>query len=175
MRAASTERRDPKLRDTIKYAIERINREVVFTLHKVPQTFHTRAAFAKLKLKLATHNDGVTRKAVLFTTLFGIDPAEIEMSDAVKFLHRCKSWPWPPTPLSPAVAKKRGERSIMMDIATEILRHLCIAVTLERRYAGHHTYTASPSPVTGLREFSAAACSACALVRRRAQEMVPEC
>ena len=65
LRAANTERRDTKIRDNIKYAIERINREVVFTLHKVPQTFHTSAAFSKLNLKLATHNDGITRKAGL--------------------------------------------------------------------------------------------------------------
>ena len=146
---------DRAARDSIKYAIQRINSEIAFSLCKVPQSFNSSTAFSKLDLKLAAHNDGVTKKAVQFTTLFGIDPAEIHISDAVKFLHRCKRCPWPPPPgtqdtYSAPPAKKRSESSIMMDISTEILQHLCIDVTLESRYAGHPQRKLGPSPVTGI-------------------------
>ena len=142
--------RAAKTSASIRYAIERIDKEVIFALSKVPQSFSSSTTFSKLTLKLAAHNDGVTKKTVKFTTLFGIDPAEIEISDAVKFLHRCRSWQWPPPPLSPVVAKKRRESSILMDIATEILQRLCIDVTLESRYAGHPQCKLGPSPVTGI-------------------------
>ena len=145
LRAANT-----KLRASLHYAMERIDREVKFALCKVPHGFTGSTAFSKLNLRLTAHNDGVTKTAVKFTTLFGIDPAKIEISDAVKFLHRCRSWQWPPPPLMPVVATKRSESSIMMDIATELLRRLCIKVTLESRYAGQLQRKLGQSPVTGI-------------------------
>lgn len=87
--------------------------------------------------------------ALTFDTLFGINPAEIEVNDTVKFLYTCKSWPWPPPPLYPVAAKKRSETCIMVDIATEILQRLCIDVTLERRFKP--SLTSHPSFVTGVK------------------------
>ena len=54
MRAANTELRavNTKLRTSIKYTIERIDREVMFALCKVPHSFSGTTAFSKLDLRL---------------------------------------------------------------------------------------------------------------------------
>ena len=87
-----------------------------------------------MDITFAAHSDGMTKTALTFDTLFGIDPAKIAITDAVEFLFRSRSWPWPPPPLSPEANKSRSESSIFIMVATEIPRQLCVDVTLECRY-----------------------------------------
>ena len=110
--------------------------------------FCTNCSFSKLILNFATYNDNSYKVALKFKTIFEINPAEIEVNDTVKFLHGCKSWPWPLPPLYPEAAKKRSETCVLVDIATEILQRLCVDVTLEGRY--RQSLTSHPSFVTGV-------------------------
>ena len=105
---------------------------------KVTDSFATTTTFSGLDLSLAAHNDGISKVALDFNTLFGISLAEIEVDDVVKFLYRCKNWQWPLPPFVPEATKKRSESNIMLDIATEILRRLCVNVSLERKYGAFH-------------------------------------
>ena len=89
---------------------------------KVTDSFATTTAFSGLDLSLAAHNDGISKVALDFNTLFGISLAEIEVDDVVKFLYRCRNWQWPPPPFVPEATKKRSESNIMLDIATTSMR-----------------------------------------------------
>ena len=113
------------------FTLERINAEIPFAFHYVTSDFCPSSSFSTVDLQLAVHNNGLGQYALNFNTLFKVD-VEPQHAEALKFIHRSRSHPWPP--FHPDPNFKQSEKSIMLSICSEILLPLCREVILEKTY-----------------------------------------
>ena len=114
---------------SLNFAIEQINTEIAFVLHKVMSTFSPLSNFSALDLRLAAHvAEGQVGLRV--KDLFKVEAVNSGTS-ALEFIaqSRRKSWP----PLNPSTTKSK-ETDVKLSLCTQIFVPLCSEVLLESRY-----------------------------------------
>ena len=76
--------------------------------------------------------------AIRFEDLFKVDPKHEDVDDAVTFIHWCKHKDWPCRHLLNCVHKmptfKESEKSILLDVCSDILVPLFTEVILQQKY-----------------------------------------
>ena len=109
-----------------------------FYFCKLSTDFCEVSSFSRCEFRLALHKVGDASVAINFKDLFKVDPKPEDVDDAVKFIHQCKKKEWPCSHLYNCVHKspnfKESEKSIMIDVCSNILVPLCNEVILEQRY-----------------------------------------
>jgi hypothetical protein len=125
-----------KLAASLHYALERVSETTAFVFHQVDPEFSPYGNFSSVTLKLKVHTDLEKRckLAMPFDDLFKVacEATNPELDKARKFIHRCKRICWPPFHSNPK--HKDSENSVMLEIASQILVHLCPEVKMEKRY-----------------------------------------
>ena len=121
-----------KLATSLYYALERVNETTAFVFHRVDPEFSPYGSFSSVTLKLEVHSSGKPphQEAIQFNTLFKVDfeATNSEFDEARKFIRHCRKRIWPPF-------HSNSEKSVMLEIASQILVHLCPEVTMEKRYS----------------------------------------
>ena len=118
--------------------------EASFFICKVSTDFCDVSSFSRCEFRLTRHKEAGNADAdapsivIRFEDLFKVDPKPEDVDDAVKFIHRCKQKEWPCDHLLNCVHKmpdfKESEKSILIDVCSDILVPLCNEVILERKY-----------------------------------------
>ena len=118
---------------SLNFAIEQINSEIAFVLHKVTSDFSSLSSFSTLDLRLAAHvNDAQQgQMAIRVKDLFKVEAVNSGTS-ALEFIAHSRKKIWPP--VYPSTTKPK-ETDIMISLSTQIFVPLCSEVLLESRYA----------------------------------------
>ena len=111
---------------------------------KVSTDFCDVSSFSRCELRLTRHKKAgnadadAPSMAIQFEDLFKVDPKPEDVDDAVTFIHQCKQKDWPCPHLLNCVHKmpdfKESEKSILLDVCSDILVPLCTEVILEQKY-----------------------------------------
>ena len=117
-----------KAKRALHFTLERIDSETAFVLHQVEPMFCPKTCFSDLDLRLTVHSDDERKVSLNFDKLFKVE-TKPEFNEAINFIHRCRQKPWPCFNANPD-----SEKSVMLDISSEILAPLCTEVILEKRY-----------------------------------------
>ena len=80
---------------SLHFALQRVNENISFVLHKVRSGFCPHTSFSRCEFDLAVHDIEMETAATLhFDTLFKVkDP---EFDPALEFIHHCRRKLWPP-------------------------------------------------------------------------------
>ena len=124
---------ESKVLRSVRCALERVESSTAFVVHRVEPPFCPFGPFSSLTLRLkACTNSSQTdrsRVALRFEQLFKVEATE--RGEGENFIHTCKKTLWPDFHASPSY--KDTERSVLLEIVSEILVKLGCKVTMEKR------------------------------------------
>ena len=113
------------------FILETLDSETAFVFHKVEAGFCSKSCFSQLDLRFSVQSEAKRKVALKFNTLFKVE-AKPEFTEALRFIRHCRGKPWPCFKADPDF--KHSEKTLMLDITSEILAPLCTEVILENRY-----------------------------------------
>ena len=126
-----------------------------FFVCKLNPQFCEVSSFSRCDFRLGWHKVGKADSpsvAISFQDLFKVDPKPEDVDDVVKFIHRCKQKEWPCRHFLNCVHKspdfKESEKTVVIDVCSNILVPLCNEVILERRYRENLARMLHPSTLT---------------------------
>ena len=111
-----------------------------FFVCKLNTGFCEVSSFSRCEFRLGRHmySVGSSCVAISFQDLFNVDPKPENVDDAVKFIHRCRQIDWPCQHHLNCVHRspnfRISEKSVAVDVCSNILAPLCNEVILERTY-----------------------------------------
>ena len=116
---------------SLNLAIDQLNKEVPFILHKVSSDFCSHSSFSAVDFHLAAHAPGACQVALPVKDLFKVEEvANPAFTSALEFIANSRSHMWP---LFTTSANLR-ETEVMVRICSQILVPLSSEVVLENRY-----------------------------------------
>ena len=114
--------------------LKTIRGSTFFGYHQA-KAFCPYSSFCRLSFRMDAHLvEGPLRAVLLFDNLFEVDVKALgsKFDEVIKFIGNCTSRPWPVPHGDPKFVDT--EKSVMLEIASEILVKLCHQVTMEKRY-----------------------------------------
>ena len=116
----------------IEYALLRVDDDddCRFVYYKVLKGFNCSTSLSTTYLKLEAYAEEEYKLQLRFKSLFEVPTTSLVLDDKIKFLHGCRSKPWPLHP----ERKNQSEASVFTDIVSHILAHLCTGIKLEGKY-----------------------------------------
>ena len=117
--------------------LDRIRETTNFGFHQAEEDFCPHGCFSGLSFRMDAHlfkEKEPYRVALPFEDLFDFDVKALgsKFDEVIKFIRGCKSRPWPVSHGDPKFVDT--EKSVMIEIASQIFVNLCHQVTMEKRY-----------------------------------------
>ena len=134
MATPKSKRRESKVLQGVRCALETVKSSTAFVVHRVEHPCRLYGPFSSLSLGLIactnTSQTDMSRVALRFEQLFKVEATE--RGEGENFIHTCKKTLWPVFHASPSY--KDTERSVLLEIVSEILVKLGCKVTMEKRF-----------------------------------------